>query len=142
MKIPLNKVYFQKSIIEIILYGVFGLIAFFINVFSFYILFSCFNFYYLLSNLLSWIIATSFAFFSNKFIVFRSRDKFAYEAICFFIARILTLVVDMLLMWFFVGILSINELVSKNIVNIIIIIINYILSKYWIFISVKNANSK
>ena len=90
-----------------------------------------------MSNCLAWFFAFVFAFITNKVFVFESKEwktkKAIYEMISFTFARLMTLFIDTALMWFLVYKISFNDMLSKIIVNITVIILNYILSKFWIF---------
>ena len=123
----------KGKLIELFLYGVFGLLAFFVNVGAFYVFSSVLHFHYLRANALAWICATVFAFFTNKVIVFRSDGNTAKESCMFLSARLFTLLLDMFLMWLFVGCIGIKELVAKIIVNVVVIVTNYVMSKFWVF---------
>ena len=46
--------------------------------------------------------------------------------------RLVTGILDTVLMWFFVSIISLDDTLSKIIINILVIIINYIASKFFI----------
>ena len=78
-----------------------------------------------------------FAFFSNKIIVFKSntnyiKDFFA-EIINFFKYRILSLLIDFFLMLILVELINIYDVIAKIVVQIVIVIINYIFSKFFVF---------
>ncbi len=121
---------------EVISYLFFGGCTTLINIIS-YMLFRAANIDMLLSNSLAWVVSVLFAFITNKLFVFESRNvgfkKTMVECIYFFICRLLSLVFDLGFMYLLVDIFSCNELLSKIISNIIVIIINYILSKLLIF---------
>ena len=51
----------------------------------------------------------------------------------FLSARLATGILDTVLMWFFVSVISLDDTLSKIIINILVIIINYIASKFFIF---------
>ena len=89
------------------------------------------------STILSWLCAVIFAFFANKIIVFKSKteskNQFILEIFNFFKYRILSLVIDMVLMIVLVDFLNINDLIAKFFVQFIIVAINYIFSKFFIF---------
>ena len=76
-----------------------------------------------------------FAFFTNKFIVFEAKQKkgFWVELGSFVLARVVTGVLDMLIMLVFVDYLHLNDLVIKIVSNIVVIILNYVFSKFIIF---------
>ena len=122
---------------ELILYGIFGFGATAINIAAFWALNSLLGMHYIPSNVIAWIVAFAFAFVTNKLLVFgskswKSRDAIR-EMIGFLVARLATLVLDMFLMWVFIDKFSWNTVVSKIIVNVIVIVTNYVASKFWIF---------
>ena len=55
------------------------------------------------------------------------------EIISFFFFRILSLGIDMAGMYICISLISLNKMVSKILMNIIVIIANYIFSKIFIF---------
>lgn len=89
---------------------------------------------YLISNVLSWIVSVIFAYFTNRWFVFHSRDKKKLkEFMAFVSSRLLTLLLDSGLMIVGVDYLKIDDLVTKILVQIVIVIANYILSKLIVF---------
>ena len=92
---------------------------------------------YLIANVVSFILAVLFAFITNKLFVFQSKDTTAKtvfrELILFTAARLLSFGIDMLWMFVTVTLCGINALLSKIIVQIIVVIMNYILSKIMVF---------
>ena len=65
---------------------------------------------------------------------FESKNKgWVKEAISFFLFRVFSLIMDMGLMYLFIDVFHIHELLSKVIVNVVVIIVNYIFSKLFIF---------
>lgn len=89
---------------------------------------------YLISNVLSWIVSVIFAYFTNRWFVFHSKEKKKFkEFIAFVSSRLLTLLLDSCLMIVGVDYLKIDDLLTKILVQIIIVISNYILSKLIVF---------
>lgn len=89
-----------------------------------------------IANVLSWIIAVTFAYLTNRKFVFKSKaqgTKRAKEIINFFLARISSLIIEMLFMYVTVTLLSYNDLICKVIAQVIVIVFNYICSKLIIF---------
>ena len=82
-------------------------------------------------------MAFIFAFITNKLFVFESKSWEAQIAMKefggFLSARLATGILDTVLMWLFVSIISLDDTLSKIIINILVIIINYIASKFFIF---------
>ena len=95
------------------------------------------------SNVLSWVCAVLFAYITNKIWVFNSRSWSAKvvlpEVTKFVSARLLTGIMEMFLVPFLVylgmnqAIFGIEGAVSKNVVSILVILLNYIFSKLFIF---------
>lgn len=87
-----------------------------------------------IANIVSWIFSVTFAYFTNRKYVFKSKNKISFkEGISFYISRIGTLFLDMLMMYIFVTVLGFNDKIIKFVVQIIVIILNYILSKFIVF---------
>jgi len=86
-----------------------------------------------IANIISWISAVTFAYFTNRKYVFKSKNKKIKEATSFVSSRIASLLLDMLLMFIFVTLLNINDKIAKLIVQVFITVTNYILSKLFVF---------
>ncbi|MCL2855338.1 MAG: GtrA family protein [Defluviitaleaceae bacterium] len=86
-----------------------------------------------LSTVISWVVAVAFAFAANKFIVFRSKAGAAKEAALFLAARIFSAGVNTGIMFVFVDALEFNELVIFAVAHVIVLVINYLASKLFIF---------
>ena len=87
-----------------------------------------------IANILSWIAGVAFAYFTNRKFVFESKDPNKLkELIKFVTARLLTLFLDMLVMFILVTLLHFNDKISKLISQVIITISNYIFSKIFVF---------
>ena len=93
-----------------------------------------------ITNIISWIASVTFAYFTNRKYVFKVQEQNNLkEASKFYVSRLTTLVLDMLLMQIFVIKLKFNDKIIKLIVQVIIIVLNYVLSKFLVFKSkVKN----
>ena len=123
---------------ELFFYAVFGVGATVINIVSYRVLANTFGKkYFLIANIIAWILAFIFAFITNKLFVFESRSwetQIAMkEFVGFLSARLATGILDTVLMWFFVSVISLDDTLSKIIINILVIIINYVASKFFIF---------
>ena len=91
-----------------------------------------------ISIIISWICSVSFAYVTNRLYVFKSENKgILKEIVSFFGARLLTLGIEMFIMWFFVTYLKMNSDIMVFIWTIatqfIIIVLNYIFSKLIVF---------
>lgn len=124
----LNRVFYKYK--ELILYGFFGVLTFIVNIISFKSLLIL-NTPLLYANTVAFFIAVLFAYYTNTKYVFN--DKFTKKNfISFMSMRIGTLFIDNIGLYYLVSI-SVDELIAKSIINIIIILINYICSKFIIF---------
>ncbi len=105
---------------------------------------------YLLSNIIAWLISVIFAFVINKLWVFESKKtdfkSVIEEASEFFAARVFSLVIEEIGLWLFVDILGFDKyslnlnivnidgkLISKILLAVIVVILNYFFSKLVIF---------
>lgn len=86
------------------------------------------------ANVISWIAAVTFAYFTNRKYVFKStNENLMKEAVTFFESRFTTLLLDMACMYFTVTVGGLNDKIAKLIVQVIIIVANYVLSKFVVF---------
>jgi len=94
-----------------------------------------------IANIISWICAIIFAYVTNKKFVFTSITENTKDTLkefsLFAISRIATLLIELIFMFISVKILLINDKFAKVIAQIIIIILNYIISKIFVFKSIK-----
>ncbi len=136
---------------ELIIYVLFGGLTTVVNL-SVFALFSKLlgNERYLITNVIAWFAAVSFSYVTNKIWVFESK-KWALnillkEIASFFAARVLTLGIEEAGLYFFVDILSFSEisfeifsfniggeLIAKGLIAVVVVVINYIISKLVIF---------
>ena len=103
--------------------------------------------YYLATRLLSmgvmagtwtaWVAAVAFGYVANKAFVFHTHCDGALallrEALGFFSMRLVSLGMETVLMYLTVTVLGLNDLVMKLVINIVVIILNYVFSKLFIF---------
>lgn len=87
---------------------------------------------------ISWIVACLFAYVTNRKIVFKSKSKkILKEFIAFVSARLFTLILEMLIMFIFVTLLKLNSnlwvVIWSIVAQVVVIVVNYILSKLVIF---------
>ena len=137
----IKKIY--KKYEEVILYLIMGVLATIVNLgVKYALLFTILNasnaFQLQVAIIISWIAAVLFAYFTNRVLVFKSKNKNRLkEFFSFLSARIFTLVLEMVIMWFFVTLLKLNSnmwvIVWTIISQAVVIIANYIFSKLFIF---------
>ena len=128
---------FLKKYSEVISYLFFGVLTTLINLVTFWILSTVFNLETIAATVAAWIIAVAFAFITNKICVFKSKTKTnqetTKEAVMFVIARLVTLGIEVFLMWFMVDNFKQDKLIWKLLCNIITVILNYLFSKLIVF---------
>lgn len=87
-----------------------------------------------IANIISWILAVAFAYITNRIFVFKSKNKQILKEITSFVsARVLTLLIDMFIMFIMVTTLNINDKISKLVVQVVVIILNYVFTKLFVF---------
>lgn len=122
---------------ELLLYLFFGGIAFFLNLGLFVFFNSYLQITELLANIICWIICVLFQFFTNRIWVFDSESNgktgFWKQLFLFFSGRIFTLVVEEIILGVFITLFGFNILAVKITAQVIVIILNYIISKLFVF---------
>lgn len=87
-----------------------------------------------IANILSWIAGVAFAYFTNRKYVFNSNNPNKLkEAAMFTLSRLVTLILDMLIMGLGVSILKFNDKIVKLISQVVVVIGNYVFSKLFVF---------
>ena len=93
-----------------------------------------FNIDYIVANIIAWIISVIFAFITNKYYVFNKKNtNLIKEFIKFISSRLGTGLLDLFFMFLTVSIFNFDDFIMKILSNIIVIILNYILSKFIVF---------
>lgn len=122
---------------QIVLYLIFGVCTTVINTVCYWLLYDILSWSNLISTVIAWLVAVIFAFITNKRYVFESRKSGVRaqltEFVSFFGCRILTGILDAVIMAVAVDLMKWNGLVWKLISNIIVTVVNYIASKFLIF---------
>ena len=127
-----------KKYREIIMYLIFGVLT---TVVSLVVYFVCTKtvlsaedaFQLQAANVISWFVSVMFAFVTNRLFVFESKGRWTLEMFKFYSSRVSTLLLDMLLMFVLVTLIGVNDMVSKVVVQVVVIVANYVLSKLLVF---------
>ncbi|WP_394698203.1 GtrA family protein [uncultured Ilyobacter sp.] len=121
---------------ELILYIFFGVLTTVVNFITYFLILKISK-NYVFATTIAFIIAIIFAYITNKKYVFEKKTSslknLLKEFIKFLTSRAFTYFVDVLGMIFLIKYLSQGEISSKIIVNITVIILNYLFSKLYIF---------
>ena len=123
---------------EIINYLFFGGCTTIVNFISYYIPARIIGIDEVISNSIAWCISVLFAYVTNKLFVFSSKKEnlvgILKEMFSFIFARLFTgALCDIGLFALMINILGINDIVSKITTQILVVILNYVLSKLVIF---------
>lgn len=133
--------------IEVVLYIFFGVLTTVVNIGVFSILVSLFkNLDENIANIIAIVLAVLFAYFTNKDLVFASqasnfKEKFQ-EFVKFMIGRAFTMVVEMLGFYLLFNMLNWNKFISKCLITILVIILNFFISKFFAFKTKKDVNKE
>lgn len=123
---------------EIINYLIFGVLTTVVSFVVYFIFAKVFKIDEVISNVISWFFSVLFAFVTNKLYVFESKETgkktLLKEIISFYLARLFTGVVcDLGVFALMVKTFKINDVLSKLVTQVIVIILNYVLSKLFVF---------
>ncbi len=128
-----------KKYREIIMYLIFGVLTTVVSLAVYYILVDTIlnpdqAVELQIANILSWIAGVAFAYITNRSMVFQSKNKNKLkEATHFVLARVVTLMMDMVMMFVGVTLLHGNDKILKLISQIVVIVSNYVFSKVFVF---------
>ena len=122
---------------DVILYLFFGGCTTLVNIFVYWFSVHVLGTSVMFGTVAAWALAVFFAYISNRSLVFHSSatgvSEILKEITSFFACRLGTGVVDWGIMLVFVNMLHFNDMIIKVVANIIVIILNYVLSKFVIF---------
>ncbi|KPI47741.1 teichoic acid glycosylation protein [Clostridioides difficile] len=122
---------------ETILYLFFGAFTTLVNIVSYLFFTRVILFNFMVANALAWILAVLFAYVTNKFFVFESRRvelKFLLKEFLSFVSfRLISGIIEMVIMYIMVDLLFVNDVIVKVFTNIVVIVLNYLFSKMIIF---------
>ncbi len=121
---------------EPLLYLFFGGLTTLISIFVFWLFNSPLGLNELVANLISWLLAVLFAFLTNKTWVFQSGGQekgFLSLMLSFYAGRLVTLGVEELLLLVFITWLGFNSMAVKIAAQIVVIVLNYVISKLLVF---------
>lgn len=122
---------------EVILYLFFGVLTTVVSFGSYYVCSEVLHIYYLISNVISWVFAVAFAYITNRIWVFESKSSdfksILKEVFAFVNCRLLSGIIDMVVMFLLVEALFINDLYAKLFTQVIVVVLNYVFSKLIIF---------
>lgn len=87
-----------------------------------------------------WVAGVLFGYFTNRKFVFKSKNpNMLREGIDFAGSRVITLFLDMFVMWLLPSVFHVNDWISTFISAVLVTIMNYIFSKFIVFRKKKTA---
>ena len=129
---------------EAVIYIIFGVLTTAVD-FVTYILLTRLNvFDENVSNVISQAAAILFAFVTNKIFVFNDKTngikELTLQLFKFVSLRLITLGLNSILFYFMIDMLKINDIITKALVSVIVIILNYVFSKLIVFTKKKEGS--
>lgn len=128
---------FYKKYKEILLYLFFGGLTFVVSIVTYAYFNVVLGINELVANVISWVLAVLFAFVTNRIWVFQApthtAGEFVRQMVSFFGGRVLTLVVEELILLVFITVLHFASMPVKVVAQIVVIVLNYIISKLIVF---------
>jgi len=143
----LNKV---RSLIlkyqDIILYVIFGVLTTVVNFLVYFLFSRIIPVYYIAANAIAWIASVLFAFVTNRIFVFKSeatsRAGIAREFFAFVASRVISGLLETAMLFFGVDVASLPDIPVKIAAAVLVVIINYLFSKYFIFVKRSDGENK
>lgn len=122
---------------EVILYGIFGVLTTLVNIGCFTILTKLFNMNENLANFIAIPTAVIFAYFTNRKLVFNS-EAVGFKANLkefgkFILGRAFTMILEYFGCWAMFEYVPIPDIATKLIMTVIVIIVNFFISKFFAF---------
>ena len=122
---------------EVILYLIFGGLTTLVSIASFWLGHDALGLNEHVSNVISWILAVTFAFLTNRRWVWPQErmplGALLRQAASFYAGRLFTLIVEEVILYVFVTRLQWDSLIVKAVAQVIVIALNYIISKLIVF---------
>ena len=143
---------------ELITYVIFGVLTTLVNFFAFWLFTKILGEeLYLINNAIAWVVGVIFAYITNKLFVFESKSwdlKVVTKEITGFLgARIFSFLVEEGGMFLFITVLGLGkksltilnltitgQFIVKILLAVIVVVMNYVFSKFFIFKSSENRN--
>lgn len=122
---------------EQLLYILFGVITTVINFIVFLLFTKIIPLDELIANVIAWIFAVLFAYITNRIWVFSEKARTTVtiirEITSFYLGRVFTLLLEEVILLIFVKLLCWNAFAVKLVAQILVIVANYVISKWFVF---------
>lgn len=139
MSLPVLRIFegFYKKNKSVLLYLFFGALTTLVSIVSFTLAGTVLGLNVHVANTISWVLAVTFAFFTNRTWVFdgkvKSTPEFFKQARDFYAGRLFTYFVEELILIIFVNLLTLNQDIVKIVAQFVILALNYVVSKFFVF---------
>ena len=128
---------FYEKYKEPLLYLFFGGLTTLLSIFLYWLFAHPLGVPPLAANVVSWILCVAFAYVTNRTWVFRDKARGAKgilrEASSFTAGRLATLGLEELILWLGISVLGVSDLVVKILAQVLVIVGNYLISKFLVF---------
>ena len=122
---------------DVIPYAIFGVLTTLVNIVVYWIMAHICHFSVMISTVFAWVLSVLFAYLTNRKWVFNSEadstQGILKEILSFFVCRLATGILDWVCMLVFVDLFHYPDMIIKVIANLLVIILNYVASKWFIF---------
>ncbi len=123
---------------DFFIYCIFGAMATLVNMLGYELLYAAAGLPNTAAVALAWFLAVTFAFFTNKFIVFREKGRenrhgIIMELLSFYLCRLASGLLDIAIMFLAVDVMDWNHTLWKFISNLVMGICNYLAGRFFIF---------
>lgn len=129
----------KEKILEIVRYFIVGVLTTLISLVVYYGLsFTILNpdnaLQLQIANVISWVLSVLFAYVTNRIFVFKSKNENRLKEFTSFVgSRVLTLLMDMAIMFCGVTLIQMNDKFVKLASQVLVIVFNYVFSKLFVF---------
>ena len=128
---------FYKKHKQVLLYLLFGGVAFFLNLILFFLFVNRIGINELVANAIAWLICATFQFFTNRTWAFNgvtdNKGDLVKQIISFYGSCLFTLILEEIIIAVFITWLGFNTTIVKLVAQVVVIVLNYILRKFFVF---------
>lgn len=127
----------KEDLKELVLYTIFGNMTFVISIGAYALFNIAFGINELIANALAWVFAVLFSYVTNKKWVFKASTPTKTAALvqmfAFFSGRFFTLVIEEFIIFVFITMLRYPSMWVKLAAQVIVVVLNYVISKLFVF---------
>lgn len=139
MKLKLKEFIKNNDLIKLIRFSIVGVGNTLVN-WSIFIILNAFGVYYIISNIIAYIIATINSYIWNSLWVFKYGQGLNINtSVKFFILNLVGLTVNTTIMYILVDILNFNKFIALVLASVVVVIMNYTINKLWVFKEENNS---